>query len=119
MVKARKLLTHLDPSLEILLNEMVNYPTRDNVLPKYQMVLKKINSILNEIKNCDSEAQADQFFDLLEEIHSPLAILVFKEKINEYPRINKFVSDFDRIDDQRLRASMFRDIKENNYSLEK
>lgn len=97
---------------------MVNYPTRDNVLPKYQIVLKKINYILDSIRNCDTEIQADPFFDLLEEIHSPLAILVFKEKIDEYPRINKFVSDFDRIDDQRLRTIMFRDIKRNNYSLE-
>lgn len=107
----------LDPSLIVLLNEMVNYPTRDNVLPKYQIVLKVINSILSKIQSCVDENEANIYFDLLQEIHSPLAILVFKEKIDEYLSINKFVTDFDRIDDIRFRKYMFNKIKNEKYSL--
>jgi hypothetical protein len=104
--------------LKTLLEEMVNYPTRDNVLPKYQIVLQKIEDIFVQIKESKDEELANQYFDQLQEIQSPLAILVFKEKIDEYSRINKFVSDFDRIDDFRLRKYMFNAIKNENYALD-
>ena len=110
-------MSKLQPMLQVLLQEMVNFPTRDNVLPKYHIVLKEIQSLLSQIKITDSLISADNFFDQLEEIQSPLSVLVFKEKIDEYPSINKFVRDFDRIDDIRMRKYMFNDIKHNNYSL--
>ncbi len=110
-------MTNLDPMLKILLDEMVNNPTRDNVLPKYQIVLQKIKEILSKVKECKDESSAGKYFDHLQEIHSFLANLVFREKIDEYPTINRFVSDFDRIDDVRLREYMFKAIKDGKYSL--
>ncbi len=112
-----KLKTSLDPMLKVLLEEMVNYPTRDNVLPKYQIVLQKIKAILSKVKECKDALSADKYFDQLQEIHSSLAILVFKEKIDEYSAINRFVRDFDRIDDNRLRKYMFNAVKNEDYSL--
>ena len=103
--------------LKEFLEAMVNYPTRDNVLPKYQIVLQKIREIISWIRECDNKSCAGIYFDQLQDIHSPLAILVFKEKIDEYPSINKFVSDFDRVDDMRLRQYMFDAIKHENYNI--
>ena len=110
-------MTHINPVLRTLLEEMVNYPTRDNVLPKYQIVLHKIRDLFHEIKKCKKEEEASHYFDQLQEIQSYLAILVFKENIDEYKRINKFVSDFDRIDDFRMRQYMFNAIKFKKYTL--
>ena len=112
-------MSQINPMLKALLEEMVNYPTRDNVLPKYQIVLQKIEDIFTKIRECSNDELANQYFDQLQEIQSPLAVLVFKENIDEYSRINKFVSDFDRIDDLRLRKYMFNAIKNEEYTLEK
>ena len=110
-------MTRIDPMYQTLLKTMVDYPTRDNVLPKYQIILNKLDAIMLNIKECRDFEAATQYFDQLEEIQAPLSRLVFKEKIDGYDSINKFVRDFDRIDDKALRENMFELIKEGRYSI--
>jgi len=97
----------LNPLLRAMLEDMQSYPTRDNVLPKYQIALQEINLIINKIRQCEGLSCANDYFDQLLEVQTALSVLVYKEKIDEYSSINRFVSDFDRADDARERAYLF------------
>lgn len=110
-------MTEIDSMYQTLLQAMVDYPTRDNVLPKYQIVLNELDAIICKIKKSHDFASANKYFDQLQEIQAPLSRLVFKEKIDDYDSINKFVRDFDRIDDKELRQEMFELIQEGKYSI--
>ena len=96
----------IDPTLEAMLKAMIDLPTRDNVLPKYQILLQKINLILDDIRRCKTLDCAS--------LQAPLSALVYREKINEYSSINNFVSDFDRADDANERAYLFNKTKKEN-----
>jgi len=104
----------LGAEFQIMLKQMVDLPTRDNILPKYQIILTKINAILESIAHCDRIECAEQYFDQLLEIHDVLSILVYRVKIDENERINKFVSTFDRVNDSRAREYLFNEIQAND-----
>lgn len=110
-------MSKLDPLYQTLLKTMVDYPTRDNVLPKYQIIVQKIDQLFAAIKDCSDQNMANPYFDQLQEIQESLSVLIFKEKIDDYISIDNFVRDFDRIDDDWLRQRMFQEIKFKGYSI--
>ena len=110
-------MSKLDPMYETLLKAMVDYPTRDNVLPKYQIIVQKIDQLFSCIKGCSNFSSANEYFDQLQEMQGPLSVLVFKERIDDYASVDKFVRDFDRIDDMWLRRRMFEQIQNGEYSI--
>jgi len=69
------------------------------------------------IKKCKIVEEADGYFDLLQKTQELLARLFFKQEITMSKGLEKFVSDFDRVDDNWLRDYLFNAIKRDEYSL--
>lgn len=87
------------------------------LVPKLATIEKEIKELFLRIKKCNTLQQANYFFDLLQKIQEILAQLFYKQKITLSENLQKFVSDFDRIDDPWLREYMLNAIKNNEYFL--
>lgn len=88
------------------------------ITAKLPLLLELINNQFTLIKSCLDISCADAYFDLLETIQFIAARLLFVYHINLSPSLQKFVKDFDRIDDKDERQYFFDEIKNNRYHLE-
>ena len=83
---------------------------------KLSLLTQKTKYIFSQIKSCESIEHANDFFDLLGDIQSVLAWLVFEQEIGIPDRLRQFVRDFDRMDDPVERKYYFEKIKSGEYS---
>lgn len=70
-----------------------------------------LNLLFNQIKKTDSVENAELIFNLLGEIQFVLAKASFKEGAPLTPQLNKFICDFDRIDDIETREFLYLRIR--------
>ena len=76
----------------------------------------EIQNILNKVRKCNSLADSEIYFNLLDKVQFILAKKAFKEKIELPPNLRKFVYDFDRLDDVASKNYLFSTIKSGgNY----
>ena len=104
-------------SIKSFLSAMENEPQKMNNIPKFPLLLDKINVILSKIASCKNPEEAGDYFDLLERIHSLISKIMFIDKINIPNNFWKFFKDFDRIDTTSLRIHFFNELKSGNYVL--
>ena len=83
----------------------------------FRFIQEVINFILRQIKKTNTMNDAAIAFSLLEEIQFVLAKAVFKDKIIVTVPLDKFITDFDRIDDEEVRAFFYLKIKSDEYML--
>ncbi len=87
------------------------------VLPQLSSIETEIVDLLfNKIKSCKTLEDPSQYFDLLEKIYSPIAMLFFKEHIEISDKLRRFIRDFDRIDDPWLRKQLYETIQNCSYN---
>lgn len=78
--------------------------------------LYKILALFFEhIKNTNTLEEAELSFKVLEDIQFILAKVVYKKEVTLPANLSKFISDFDRVDDEDMRAYLYSKIKSNDY----
>lgn len=82
---------------------------KDNI----SFIQKKIFELLNQIKATNSINEAIPLFKDLERIQYILAKAVFKDNLIVTPAIKKFISDFDRVDDEEMKIFLYLKIKQS------
>lgn len=101
--------------------QLIDHYLKCNNTEKLENNLSFIQEILtlmlNQIKNTNNFEEATLTFDVLGDIQFVLAQAVFKRKIVVTPQLNKFITDFDRIDDLDMKNFLYSKIKLNEYSL--
>ena len=84
-----------------------------NLARNLSLLAQKIKYLLEKIKACEALYSAQEYFDLLDDIQSVLAGLVFKEEIGIPDRLRKFVTDFDNL--EHVKEAIFSEIKSGEY----
>jgi len=100
-----------------VLEEIDSNPIKSNISWELVYLEKVVRTLLAKIKDSNNIQQAEIYFDILQNIQDALAKLSFKYDVKLSASLNKFVSDFDRLDDHELRDYLFNKIKHNLYSL--
>lgn len=96
----------------------IDYPqTKRHIVILLPFIYQEIKKIISTINACEEIHEAKNYFDKLQEIQGNLSVLVFKYEIEAPEILWKFVSDFDRLDDQDSRIWLFNQIKNERYSL--
>ncbi|MBN9382123.1 MAG: hypothetical protein J0H74_15245 [Chitinophagaceae bacterium] len=72
--------------------------------------------LLQQIKHTQNMQSAESYFEKLGQIQLVLARMSFKEDVELSAGLNRFVRDFDRIDDIAARQYMYTKIK-NGYTI--
>lgn len=79
------------------------------------LLTQNIRYIFLKIKNCKIVGEAQDYFNLLDEIHFTLCKLVFEKQIGVPDNLRKFVSDFDNLEANL--SHLFNQIKNENYKI--
>jgi hypothetical protein len=103
--------------IKLLLQIIKKNPIESKVVQKFPLILKAVNAILNKIKDYEDFKAAKGHFDELQETQDVLAEMLFKHNIQMSPGLRKFIRDCDRLDDEEIREYLFREIKNDRYSL--
>lgn len=75
-----------------------------------------VNELLfSKIKYSKNQEEANRYFDILQQFQEILSKLYFREKINLSLKMQTFVRDCDRLDDDWLRGKLFKQIKKGVY----
>lgn len=109
--------TNAIPQIICLIEDIEDERIKKIIVPKLEVIEKEIKELLIAIKKCKTVQEAQDYFDLLQKLQEALASLFFKQKIIVSQGLEKFITDFDRIDDDWLRNYMFSAIKKNEYTL--
>jgi len=80
-----------------------------------QFIQEVLNLLFSYISKTDDLDEAALAFKLLENIQFVLARASFKEGVVITSLLKKFVSDFDRIDDEEMKAYLYLKIKSGEY----
>lgn len=100
-----------------LVNDNEIYRIKQIILPNIKDIENEIDLLFfQKIKHCKTVEEANVYFNILQEIQELLAILYFKESINFSEKIEGFIRDCDRLDDEWLRNKLFCEIKKDNYN---
>ena len=101
--------------------KLIEQCTQNNATNQLRTNLKLVQEILNlifdQIKKTGTEEEATTAFALLENVQFVLAKAAFKEKTLLTTALNKFTTDFDRIDDNDVKAFLYQEIKSGKYAL--
>ena len=81
------------------------------------LIEKDIEIIFTKIKSSQSIISSKQYFDILEKIQFILAKLSFGDEMILSSKLNKFVKDFDRLDDKVLVEYLYFNIKNDSYPI--
>ncbi len=95
---------------------MENQRINNIVVPALPALEKEIDELTFKIiKLCKTIQDADAYFMLLHEIQSVLSRLLFVENIPLSNRLEDFVRDCERLDDEWLRQGIFNRIQQGIY----
>ena len=90
---------------------------KDIVVSKLETIEEEVDQLLFVIiKNCLDENEAQPYFDLLKKMQEILATLFFNHQIEVSKRLEKFISDCDRLDDSWLRRTIYNRVKQGLYN---
>jgi uncharacterized small protein (DUF1192 family) len=96
--------------------EIDNLESSINQLQQRVSILEsEITRLFSSIKKCDSSVDANDYFQQLEIIQSILSKVSFMAKIELPDRLNKFIREFERVDDMRTRNLLFQEIKMDKW----
>ena len=87
-----------------------------NLSRELQLLHQNVRYILSQIKSCDTQEDAKEYFDILDDIQQTLSILSNKEKIGISSKLERFMYDFDRLDDKQHREYYFNILKQGKYT---
>lgn len=98
------------------LEENLNYLRDAGIIfaRNLSLISRIIADLFNQIKNCQTIENANQYFDQLDAIQSTLAILVHQEDVEIPERLWRFMSDFDNFEEAKQRY--FPMIKKGEYT---
>ena len=103
---------------KFLLSYMKQQSDPEKIMLVLPALFQEITDLLDQIKMCESERQADINFDVLEEIHLIISEYVGLKKIKLPKIFIKFFDDFDCMYDMKGRTFLFNEIKSNQYFLD-
>lgn len=99
--------------IDILLQAFKENPSTEVL----RSLLNTINTLLLNIKMCDTVGESNTYFDLLQKIQENICGPFFRDEVVFNDELAKFVRDCDRLDDPWLREYLFEKIKKGEYSL--
>jgi hypothetical protein len=101
-----------------LLEKVETEYEKSKLLDDIPAIVAEINTIFACIKATNSFDEAQAYFDfLMNVVCTPTARMWFVHGLDVGDELEKFISDFDRIDDQRTRKEIYDGIKDGTYSL--
>ena len=100
-----------------LIKRALRCEDKESLAKNASLIQKELNSLLERIKRSSSLEKAESIFELLEEIQLVLAKATFKDEVILTPQLRRFVYDFDRIDDEAMRAHLYDKIRLGEYTL--
>lgn len=116
-IDAKPIYNKIDLQFPSLMEDNEVQRIKNLVVPKLKIIEEEIDSLFFlKIKGCKSAEEAKAYFDLLQKAQEILAMLFFKENIQISDKLQKFIRDCDRLDDDWLRNSIFNKIKEGTYN---
>lgn len=77
------------------------------------LLSQKIKYVFSKIKSCEAIIDAEEYFILLGEMQTVLALLMFKEELGLPEKLQRFVQDFDNIEYDK--QYYFEKIKSDEY----
>ncbi|HEV7646132.1 MAG TPA: hypothetical protein VGO50_19505 [Pyrinomonadaceae bacterium] len=100
----------------------------ESFLPKYEENKRNLERILveaeieitktlNFLRNSELEMDLENSFQKLADYQFILAKLLFADELRISEGLKKFVHDFDRVDDDELKAYLLAKIKSGEYDL--
>ena len=89
----------------------------ENISFILSLLLEEIYKLLKQIYECNTEEQAQIYFDELGDFQGLLAIIAFQYGVNLPQELRKIVRDCDRLDDKDVRRFLFNEIKNGTYCL--
>jgi len=89
----------------------------ENIQVILSLILEEIYKLLERIYECNTEEQAQIYFDELEEFQELLSIIRFEYGLSLPQELRKIVRDCERLDDIDVRNFLFNEIKSGRYSL--
>ena len=98
-----------------LLEKEVN---KDNATDYFTQIIDVVNQLLAEIRLYNSVTEIQEQWDMLRDVHGIVSILTFVDAVELPGELNKFISDFDRVDDPMWQQYLFDRIKPGIYSLQ-
>jgi hypothetical protein len=100
-----------------LFERNLEYQDKERLITNLSFIQQILVLLLEQIKLTASYEEANLIFKILEDMQFVLAKAVFKNKIVVTPQLRKFISDFDRIDDEALKNYLYSKIKSDEYKL--
>ena len=110
----------LEMAIEIVKDSLYKFISMGNLdeikekISYFEMEIKKYLAMIKEKSNINETVL---YFDALNKIQTVLAKYSFKDGVSLNEKLNKFVYDFDRIDDLEYRNIIFNKIKSVGYFL--
>jgi hypothetical protein len=95
--------------------EITDSPPAGDLNSQLQFLRNQLIRLIGSIKTCKNFSEAYQYFNVLENLHNCLAMILFKYDITLDQGLNDFVRIFDRIDDPHERQYLYDKIKNNSY----
>ena len=100
-----------------LIEQNLECQDKKRLISNLSFIQSSLFLLFDQIKVTNSYDEAVLIFKVLEDIQFVLAKAVFKDGIVVTPKLRKFISDFDRIDDEGMRNYLYLKIKSNEYVL--
>jgi hypothetical protein len=103
--------------IELFMHQLKSNFNKENIQIMLPLILEEIYKLLERIYECNTEKQAQIYFDELWEIQELLSGIAFKHGLSLPQELKKIVRDCERLDDKDVRHFLFNEIKNDTYSL--
>lgn len=101
-------------SLKSLLEKIMNNPDASDIDESLNEVKRQIDALFDQIGSCNSVAEAAPLFTSLDRIQFVLATVTFKFKKDLPPDLRQFVRDYDRLDTEIVRTTLFKRLRKSS-----
>lgn len=89
----------------------------ENIRIILPLILEEIYKLIERIYECNTEKQAQIYFDELGEFQELLSSIAFQYGLSLPQELRKILRDCERLDDKEVRDFLFNEIKNGRYSL--
>lgn len=79
------------------------------------LITAEIEKIIFDIKQCKDYQETQNYFDMLQQIQDVLSDILYTNQIQPPDRLHRFIRIFERVDDQKLRLCLYKQIKNDQY----
>lgn len=103
----------------VLRDEEQRKRIKNIITPQLDLIEKEVGYLLSiSIKNCKTLEDAQEYFDVLQQIQEIVGGLFFSNEIEVSTSMEQFIRECDRLDDPWLRQHLFEKIQQGRYSLQ-